>query len=134
MSWARFDRRFKAILESLANHSDLVDREANAIDIAEAREQRKRAIEEAARQEEERSIIQFQAALAWLEVKDYQQDDELDHQSSLHHADSCNWILKNKRAASWMQLGNKEPVLWLKGKPGAGEPSSNCERASRLQN
>src|SRR5438046_2692789 len=122
--WAGFDRRFKGILESLARHSELVDKEASSIDIAEAKEWRSRLMEDTARKEQERSITQFHAALSWLEVKDYEQieqEEELDRQFNLHHAHSCDWIQKNPKARSWMRPGKEELVLWLNGKPGAGK-------------
>ncbi|KAH0560093.1 hypothetical protein GP486_003386 [Trichoglossum hirsutum] len=122
--WSGFDRRFKGILESLARHSELIDKEANSIDITEAKEWRSRLMENTAKKEQERSITQFRAVLSWLEVKDYEQrkqEDELDRQYNLHHDHSCDWILKNSKARSWMRLGTDELVLWLNGKPGAGK-------------
>ena len=73
-------------------------------------------------------ITQFRAALSWLEVSDSEhreQEDELDRQYSLHHAYSCDWIQKNPKARSWMRLGKDELVLWLNGKPGAGNAHSD---------
>lgn len=99
--WAGFDRRFNRILDSLARHSELVDKEANSIDIAEAKEWRSELVEDTTRKEQERSVTQFHVALSWLEVKDYEhvkQEDELDRQSSLYHAHSCDWIQKNPKA------------------------------------
>jgi hypothetical protein len=122
--WVGFDRRFNGILDSLARHSELVDKEANSIDIAEAKEWRSKLMEDTVKKEQERSVTQFYAALSWLEVKDYEhieQEDELDRQSSLHHAHSCDWIQKNPKARLWMRLGKEELVLWLNGKPGAGK-------------
>ena len=81
-------------------------------------------MEDTTKKEQERSIAQFHAVLSWLEVKDYEQreqEDELDRQYSLHHNHSCDWILKNTKARSWMRLGKDELVLWLNGKPGAGK-------------
>ncbi|KAH0541368.1 hypothetical protein FGG08_004132 [Glutinoglossum americanum] len=120
--WAGFDLRFEGILDSLARHSELVDKEANSIDIAEAKEWRSKLLEDTIRKEQERSVTQLRAALSWLEVKDgeqIEQEDELDRQYSLHHAHSCDWIQKNSKARSWMRLGEDELVLWLNGKPGA---------------
>ncbi|RFU25501.1 hypothetical protein B7463_g10833, partial [Scytalidium lignicola] len=39
-SWGRFQRRFDNILEDMKRHGELVDKEANAYDIAEARQMR----------------------------------------------------------------------------------------------
>ena len=44
--WAHFDSRFGAILAILAYHKDLVDKEAVAANIAEAKERREQQIEQ----------------------------------------------------------------------------------------
>ena len=119
--WARFDRRFNGILESLARHTELVDKEANSIDISEAKEWRAQAIENAARQEQDRAIAMFHSVLSWLEIKDYEQEDELERLHNFHHPHSCDWIQKHPKARSWLRLGKGEPVLWIHGKPGAGK-------------
>lgn len=58
-SWARFDLRFRGILDSLKRHGELVDKEANSIDIEEAREWRKKTLQDIKEREELTSSIQF---------------------------------------------------------------------------
>ncbi|KAK2802065.1 hypothetical protein FQN51_004975 [Onygenales sp. PD_10] len=118
--WARFDRRFKTILESLAKHSEMIDKEANSIDIARAQEWREKASEDMRKQEEARSHTQFNAVLAWLDVKDYEQEEELDWHSSLCHNGSCDWIQNHSTIKPWLCPGDQNLILWIKGKPGAG--------------
>jgi hypothetical protein len=98
-----------------------VDKEATSLDIIEAKEWRKKAIVEMTKREKEISTSQMQAVLSWLQVKDYEQEDELDRLSNYCHPGTCDWILQNRIIRSWMKRGLDQPVIWLKGKPGAGE-------------
>ncbi|KAK2755707.1 hypothetical protein FQN54_005857 [Arachnomyces sp. PD_36] len=119
--WAKFDRRLNPILESLAKHCEIVDKEANSIDIARAQEWRAKAAEDMRKQEEIRSTTQFQAVLAWLDAKDDLQEDELDRLAALAHTRSCDWIENHRAAKPWICPGSRNLVLWIKGKPGAGK-------------
>ena len=118
-SWASFDIRFKTIIDSLDKHSDWLDREANSLDIIEAREWRRKLQDDAGIREKDRSDIHFQDALTWLAVDD--QEDELDRLSDRCQPDTCNWLFKHEKVVSWC---NDEPIgllLWLKGIPGSGK-------------
>lgn len=58
-SWGRFQRRFDNILDDLKHHGDLIDKEANALDIAEARDTKAEARSVERRQScEAQSILQ----------------------------------------------------------------------------
>ena len=120
-SWARFDTRFKGILEDLARHSELVDKEATSLAIVEAKDWRDRRLEETAKQENERSISQFKDVLSWLEATKSEQEDELDRLMSHCHSGSCNWVFENPKIKTWIRQGRDQSILWLKGKPGSGK-------------
>ena len=119
--WKDFDRRFSGILESLARHRDLVDKEALSIDIVEARKWRLQTQEDIELRGNETRLTQLQHSTAWLAVEDVMQDDDLDKFSRRRQPGTCDWILKNPRIASWIADTNDYPILWLKGIPGAGE-------------
>ena len=83
--WKTFDSRFEFILENLRKHRDLIDLEANAIDIVEAKawrskqleEDRRRRVERAEdldRMERERLARQVREAVAWLGANEEQED------------------------------------------------------------
>lgn len=108
------------ILSNLADNCKLVDDEANTASVVEVLAMRKKMEEDSFRMETERAMIQLQAALAWLDLRDDEQEDELDRLSRLTHGHSCDWIQKNEKARLWMRLGSHQPSLWLTGKPGAG--------------
>ncbi|KAI9791132.1 MAG: hypothetical protein M1816_004363 [Peltula sp. TS41687] len=118
--WARFDLRFKGILESLAKNCELVDREAASIGIVEAKAWRTKAMEEMAEKEKQSSIVQFQAVVSWLQVGDSVQEDELDQYLRRCHVGTCDWITRNSKISAWMRQGMEQKILWLKGKPGSG--------------
>ncbi|KAL1618376.1 general transcription repressor [Neofusicoccum ribis] len=78
-SWSRFGNRFKAILDSLARHSELVDKEATAAAISEAKEWREKQREDVDRLEKERLASHVSSVLSWLELGGYlNQEDELE--------------------------------------------------------
>ncbi|KAF2812552.1 uncharacterized protein BDZ99DRAFT_413355, partial [Mytilinidion resinicola] len=126
-SWGRFDNRFKYILESLARHSDLVDREANALSIAEAREWRERTTREAKKRETEMAAAQYRHVLSWLgdrtadqDAQD-EQDNRLDQLLGSCYPNTAEWILTRSPVKNWLRTQGNKPTLWLKGKPGSGK-------------
>jgi hypothetical protein len=129
-SWGRFDSRFKCILESLERHSDLVDREANALAITEAREWRERATQEAKRRKLEQSAAQLRHVLSWLgdgmtnqDTQDAQdeQDNRLDQLLGSCYPNTAEWVLTRPAVKSWLRTHGNKSILWLKGKPGSGK-------------
>ena len=119
-SWTRFDTRFKTILESLARHADLVDKEAVSISIIEAKAWRERAIEESQKRDAEKAAVHRQMVINWLRPQDFLQEDELVAQLDRGHEGSCSWIVQNSTFQAWKRLDTQSKVIWLKGKPGSG--------------
>ncbi|OCL05557.1 hypothetical protein AOQ84DRAFT_413235, partial [Glonium stellatum] len=120
-SWARFDMRFKNILESLAKHSDLVDREANSINIEEAKDWRTKTAQDIAKRERERQAVQLQTVMGWLKAEDFEQEDEFDRLLAGCSSGTCDWIIQNATLKPWMKRGKDNAVVWLTGKPGSGK-------------
>jgi hypothetical protein len=108
-------------LESLKRHSDLVDREASSIDIAEARFARSQAQEDIEKRGLERRERQLQASITWLGIEDRVQEDELYRFGQRRQENTCDWVLRNFRFTSWLGDNNENSILWLKGIPGAGQ-------------
>ena len=119
--WTGFGRRLDQILGSLAYHSDMIDREANSINIARAEQWRRNAAEEARKQEESITNTQLQSVLTWLNGRDVEQENELDLHTELIHPDSCRWVQDHKKVQRWLSTLNQDPVLWIYGAPGAGK-------------
>jgi hypothetical protein len=139
-AWGRFDARFSCILNSLSKHSDLVDREANALAIAQAIKWREDALQTAATRTKDRSATQLAATLAWLSLDNTahctqnEQENVLDKLTSDCCANTTEWILQHQRMRVWLRNGRSAPVLWLKGKPGCGRsvhPMIGVQDASR---
>ena len=102
----------------------MVDREANAFAIAEAREWRQRAIQAAAKREMEQSATQVQSVIFWLgstATKQDQQDDLLDRLLCSCYPETSEWIVRNSKIRAWSKDQPTQPLLWLKGKPGSGK-------------
>lgn len=79
-SWGRFQRRFDNILDDLKHHGDLIDKEANALDIAEARDARQKleswkedSLAKLDQYYKEQNVKQLQAILTWLRLDDSEQ-------------------------------------------------------------
>ncbi len=118
--WKDFASRFNGILERLARHRDLVDREASSLDIAEARTWRIQAQEDIEKREKLRFGCQLQDTITWLAVEDRLQEDELYRLAQRCQEGTCKWVLINPRLITWLGENDDEPVLWLQGIPGAG--------------
>ena len=102
----------------------MVDREANAFAIAEAREWRQRAIQVAAKREMEQSAAQVQSVISWLgstATKQDQQDDLLDRLLCSCYPETSEWIVRNSKIKAWSKDQPTQTLLWLKGKPGSGK-------------
>lgn len=130
--WKTFHLRFQGILESLRKHRDLIDAEANAIDIAEAKAWRSTQMDhirqwrldrayDIEKTERERLAAQTKEAAAWFGANEGQEDIFASF-SSACDASNGHWVLKDRTVVSWLDQGGRDySVVWLNGKPGAGE-------------
>jgi hypothetical protein len=122
--WKDFGVRFLGVLENLARHRDLVDREASSIAIIEAKKWRALQKDDIDRREIERRDQRLQDCISWLAIHDRSQEDDLDRLSQRRQSGTCEWVLSSAHLRTWVENQNEEPVLWLKGIPGAGRFSS----------
>ncbi|RMJ17032.1 hypothetical protein CDV36_003297 [Fusarium kuroshium] len=129
-SWGRFERKFNNILEDLNRHGSLIDKEASARDIAEAKKMREEIRgwrEESQNQlshdEKEQSTKQFEAIASWLKINESDQLAIFDSITSevSEYPGTCGWILKNQKVSSWLQKKPDTPALWLQGSAGTGK-------------
>jgi hypothetical protein len=118
--WKSFEGRFSGILSKLSRHKDMLIKEAIAIDIVEARKWRGRASEELEKQEKGRNQIYIDDTLAWLNVQQENQDDELDRLLSRRQPGTCAWVFKHPKFVTWKNEVHADRVLWMNGIPGAG--------------
>jgi hypothetical protein len=119
--WGKAERRFKVILDSLAENCQLVETEAKTADIVEASSFRVKMKEQIREQENERTVTRLQSTLAWLDAKDEEQESELERLHGRIFEHSCDWIQRHNEAKAWMSMRGNQPILWLIGKPGAGK-------------
>jgi len=138
-TWGRFQTQFDAILKSLEKHADLVDREANAVNIVQAKAWRDtymedskawkdKYFEDSKQKAKERAANELAAVLSWLDptLKNANQEQELYRLSTSRHAGTCDWLLENAKIKKWMAAGSSNSVLWLQGPPGAGMVFPSC--------
>ncbi|KIL88700.1 hypothetical protein FAVG1_07948 [Fusarium avenaceum] len=129
-SWGRFQARFGNILEDLKQHGALIDLEANARDVSQAKAMRdeirkwREESESRVRQEGiEQNAKQYESIVSWLQVNEGDQIAIMESTNSqvADYQDTCGWILKNKKVSSWANSQPDTPVLWLKGPAGTGK-------------
>jgi hypothetical protein len=118
--WAGFETRFNTILQNLAYHRDLLDKEAIAIDISEAFKRHKEFGEKWAQEEREWHAAKVRNVLEWL--RSNESSPEETHERHCQHSlpNSCDWFVQQDDIRVWQGDGSKNAVVWLTGKPGAG--------------
>lgn len=121
-SWGSFDGRFRAILDNIARDSELIDKNANAIDILQAKEFRDTQNKLITQREKQEEAARLASVIKWLQITQlHDQEEELDHFTTRCHPGSCDWIFQLEKVKKWMTDDEPQPVIWLHGKPGAGE-------------
>ena len=91
--------------------------------ILEVQDLHARSVAEIAKREQERSATQLERVLAWLDTKDYQQEDFLDVLTRKAYPGTSDWFLEDRRIQQWIGDGLYNPSLWVNGIPGAGKSS-----------
>ena len=119
--WKGFQFRFNGILKKLAQHQKLLMQQVTVIDVVEARQWRTNNEEEVARQEKLTRKDWVHDSISWLKGSGELRDDELERLSEKRQEGTCEWIFKNPRFRAWKDDAHVEPVLWVKGIPGAGK-------------
>ncbi|KAI9667637.1 MAG: hypothetical protein M1821_000454 [Bathelium mastoideum] len=131
--WAQFDFRFDAILKSLAYHSDLVDREAVAAHITEAKERREQQSEQWNKIEKDRNASQLSRVVSWLGLDGTPQEDEIHRISKASLPNSCDWMINHTKTKLWIEDNPSNPLIWLYGKPGGGKSVLCANLAKSVQ-
>ena len=129
--WKTFNPRFQGILESLRRHRNLIDQEANTINISEARSWRTEHLNNFKQWRAEHAIIiktmqreqlkvQIREAVLWLDAKE-QQENVLGRLSRATNNPEKHWALTERNIQFWLGQDPEPRILWLYGKLGAGE-------------
>ncbi|KAL6790808.1 hypothetical protein J3E68DRAFT_411388 [Trichoderma sp. SZMC 28012] len=141
-TWGRFRRRFDNIIEDMKRHETLIDREANARNIAEAKEMRQdirrwreQSLEQVSNLDGEEAAKQYQSIISWLNMDE---SDQLAIFESISaegrkHPGTCSWVLKNPKISSWLQSKPDTSVLWLQGTPGSGKSVISTQLVNFMQ-
>lgn len=119
--WGLFERRFKSILQRLASHCDLLDKEAAATHYLEMKRMlEKRKIEEESYEKQRNNQLTVET-LGWLSAHEDAQEDYLHRLSDQRQLGTCDWILSETQVSDWLGDDDRESTLWLTGIPGAGK-------------
>lgn len=118
--WARFDFCFTGILDDLRRHADLVDKEANAFNILSLQQLRQQCADDVAKREQQALDKQFESTLAWLDVREYDQEDRIRKLSTRCHPGTSDWLFDHVRYSKWRGGSSAPALLWVHGIPGSG--------------
>ena len=119
--WGLFERRFKSILDKLASHCDLLDKEAAAAHFFEMKQFRdKRQLEEDAF-EQQRQNQMARDVFSWLSATEDLQEEQLHRICDRRQPETCDWVLDDPEMRPWIEDDSGEGVLWMTGIPGAGK-------------
>ena len=119
--WGLFERRFKTILQNLASHCDLLDKEAAATHFFEMKHFREKRQLEVDAFERRRQIQMVEEVRNWLSAAEDQQENRLDGLSDKRQFETCDWILQDPQMQSWIEDDSGDAILWMTGIPGAGK-------------
>ena len=119
--WAGFETRFNTILDRLAYHTALLDKEAAAIDISDAVRRSKEDSERWELQEREWQATKLRAVLAWLKTDMSNPEEIYDRHCRDSVPDSCAWFMLHESMKLWQNDGADYTLVRLTGKPGAGQ-------------
>ncbi|KAF2108637.1 hypothetical protein BDV96DRAFT_616200 [Lophiotrema nucula] len=141
-SWGRFQRRFDNILDDLKRHGELIDLEANARDIAEARKLRQdirswrqESVDQVSRDDEELAAKQFRHITSWLKIDETEQLTIFDAilEETSKYSGTSSWITTHPKFRAWLQQQPDTRFLWLQGNPGTGKSVLSAELVNFLQ-
>lgn len=121
IDWGLFECRFKLILQKLALHCDLLDKEAAAAHFSEMKQDRDKRQFAVDAYEQERRNKMAQDVFRWLSAEESQQEDQLIRISDKRQLETCDWVLKDPQMKSWIEDDCGDAILWMTGIPGAGK-------------
>lgn len=114
----------------MKRYERLIDKGANARNIAEAREMRQEIrqwhqenLDQIERQEKEETEKQYHSIAAWLKVNDSEQQELYNalHSEGQSYPGTCTWALKNNHVQLFLQKKPITQALWLHGVAGSGK-------------
>ena len=86
------------------------------------------AQEDLIRQEKKSQGFYLHDSIAWLKVAAEEHDDELERLSDKRQKGTCEWVFNNPLFKTWTDDPHAEPILWVKGIPGAGKSTQIISR------
>jgi hypothetical protein len=124
-TWKSFGTRFKAILDGLKRHKDLIESEASLKEIEAAREAREAAETRFAEREKHDTRQKHMATAAWLAGASSRLDQEEAEAVRAEYPQSGRWLLERPPVKAWRDVSvASKPLLWIRGIPGAGTSSN----------
>jgi hypothetical protein len=125
-TWKDFQESFKSILNNLIRHRELIESAASLEQIQESRDARLQSQAAFAAFELEQNHMKRLAIISWLSAADVDADQAAFTATRAEIPNSGRWILEQSDIKTWLDRSqNTVPIVWLNGKPGAGELSGS---------
>jgi hypothetical protein len=121
-TWKDFQESFKPILNDLIRHRELIESTASLEQIQESRDARLQSQASFAALEQEQIHTKTLAVVNWLSAADSDADQATFSTARHDIPNTGRWILDVPSVQVWLDASKTSaPVVWLNGKPGAGE-------------
>lgn len=110
------------MIENLAQHRTLIDRQAALSEIEEARVHRTKVSAAFATTLARDDQYRLESVKKWLNPTSYANDHDEHCRVRATSPGSGQWFLENDSFKNWLdpKFASIPPLLWLKGDPGAG--------------
>jgi hypothetical protein len=82
---------------------------------------RQQRLEDTAERERQRANDHFDRALAWLDVRLYEQEDLLSALADKSFSNTSDWFMSHRVIAKWISSVQAPVNVWVHGKPGSGK-------------
>jgi hypothetical protein len=128
-TWKDFKSRFQHILDNLRRHKELVESQANLLQIQESRALRVQFQDLFATTQRTERENQRLAVMNWLSSADAYLDQEGAAMARHDYPGTCRWIIEKPELKAWYDPEDSlVRLIWLNGIPGAGNFPSHTPR------
>jgi hypothetical protein len=121
-TWKNYRSKFAGIIRNLPRHQQLIESQANLIQIEESQQERRLEEMRFEASMEIEELQRLHAVSNWLKPTDVEADQTRFRKIRTAYPTTGRWLLKDQRFIDWFnpQYPAIPPLLWLNGRPGAG--------------
>lgn len=121
-TWKTFRTDFQAVLRNLQSHKRLLDSQGILVGVQEIQKIRDQIESERRQRQQDEEARRRREVFIWLAAADSAEDQETATEARSKYPMTGRWILQETLVAQWCDAHRqREPFLWINGKPGAGK-------------